>query len=111
MHVGTAIAQNPDKDILSKTDARNLFAMSENQWIANVKRAVKQGLARAVGSSQGSGIGMATQSPGHVLSVRPMYLKDKSRPVSIQVVVGYRKPLAEHMNEVPCPLKLYHFLS
>ena len=75
------------------------------------KKGGKARTARAVGSSQESGIGMATQSPGHVLSVRPMYLKDKSRPVSIQVVVGYRKPLAEHMNEVPFPLKLYHFLS
>ena len=91
---GPTTAQNPQDGILSKADARTVFAMSEQEWISNVKNALTQGVARATGSPK-SGIGMATTtSEGYFLIVRPMYGKEKNRPKQFkyQLVIGLDMP-------------------
>ena len=82
----------PMAEILSKDDAQAMFAMTEDQWLANVQGAVASGMAKPVGTP-GSGFGMAmSTAEGDILMVRPSYGEDKQTPEFIQVTVGYRDP-------------------
>jgi len=94
-----ASAEEPPEEILSKVDAQTVFAMSEKEWIANVRKAIDQGVARVTGSLE-SGIGMVTTTPeGSILIVRPMYFADKNRPSAIQVIVGYRPAYSKLLSD------------
>ena len=92
-----AVAQ--EAEILSKDDARRMFGMSQEVWLADVQAAVSAGQAIPMGD-QGSGIGMAmNMADGSLLIVRPSYGRDSSRPDFIQVIVGYREPLNPLLTE------------
>ena len=79
-------------EILSKDDAQAMFAMTENQWLANVQGAVASGMAKPIGTPE-SGVGMAmSTAEGDILMVGPSYGEDKQNPEFIQVTVGYRDP-------------------
>jgi hypothetical protein len=55
-------------EILSKDDARAMFAMTEDQWLANVQQAVTSGIAKPIGAPE-SGVGMAmSTAEGDILS-------------------------------------------
>ena len=95
--VEIARAQTPDQDmILSKDDAAMLFKMSRHDWNSNVERAVKSGVAKATGGKQ-SGYVMHTFTPNWILSVGPNY-SNPERPDFVQVIVGYREPIASKMT-------------
>jgi hypothetical protein len=82
----------PMAEILSKDDAQAMFAMTEDQWLANVQGAVASGMAKPIGTPE-SGVGMAmSTAEGDILMVRPSYGEDKQNPEFIQVTVGYRDP-------------------
>ena len=84
----------PTIEILSKDDARMMFAMSEDQWLANVQRAVETGAATPMETRE-NGIGMAMNTPdGDLLMVSATYAESKKKPDFIQVSVGYRYPKA-----------------
>jgi hypothetical protein len=84
----------PAVEILSKEDARTMFSMSREQWLANVRQAVAAGAVKSMGSPE-MGIGMAMSTPeGDLLMVRPSYEDNNQRPDFIQVTVGYRNPRA-----------------
>ena len=80
-----------DIEILSKDDARAMFAMTRAQWVENVRRAVIAGVARAMGSPE-TALAMATTTPTGVLFVKPDFSGEGRKPDFIQVTVGYRYP-------------------
>lgn len=90
----------PDEDlILSKNDAAMLFSMSAAEWEQNVKMAVGTGVAQAMRVSKG-GLGMVTAPPGcDLMVVAPDYGENAGRPDFIQVIIGYREPLASIMTD------------
>ena len=94
-----ALAQGgmPDLEILSKNDARSIFAMTRSEWTENVRQAVMAGAATATGIPE-SGATMATTTPTGYLFVKPDY-SDEGRPHFIQVTVGYRSPTAELLSD------------
>src|SRR3546814_358645 len=97
----TAVAQEatPTIEILSKDDARAMFAMTKNQWHSNVYQAVSAGMARPMGTPE-TGYGMAMNTPdGDLLVVKPVYSKNELTPDFIQVTVGYRYPRSAHFTE------------
>jgi hypothetical protein len=86
-------------EILSKDEARQVFAMSRAQWTEHVRNLVAAGQAQALGRVE-SGLRMATQTPeGDILMVQPDYFKGDSRPAVIHVTVGYRPPRARQLTE------------
>lgn len=88
-----------DERILSKDDARVMFSMSKDQWLANVQQAVTTGVANAMGTPE-TGLGMATSTPGgDLLIVRPNYGENDQKPDFIQVTVGYREPRATLLTD------------
>jgi hypothetical protein len=69
-----------------------MFAMTEDQWLANVQGAVASGMAKPIGTQE-SDFGMAmSTAEGDIWMVRPSYGADKQNPEFIQVTVGYRDP-------------------
>src|SRR3546814_21079143 len=75
----TAVAQEatPTIEILSKDDARAMFAMTKNQWHSNVYQAVSAGMARPMGTPE-TGYGLATNTPdGDMPVVKQVYTKNK----------------------------------
>src|SRR3546814_10573040 len=74
----------PTIEILSKDDARAMFAMTKNQWHSNVYQAVSAGMARPMGTPE-TGYGMAMNTPdGDLLVVKPVYSKNELTPDFIQ---------------------------
>jgi hypothetical protein len=95
-------SQAPAVEILSKEDARTVFSMSKEQWLANVQQAVVAGAARPMGSRE-NGIGMAMSTPDGDLLVRPSYGDNNQRPDFIQITVGYRNPRVAPLTELGPP--------
>lgn len=96
---GGALVQEPAKiEILSKDDARAIFAMTRAEWVENVRRAVMAGAAKATGSPDSGGVTMHTSNQTGHLSVRPDY-SDDGRPDFILVTVGYRAPTAGLLSD------------
>ena len=85
-------------ELLSKDDARAIFAMTRAEWAENVRRAVATGAARATGKSESGGVTMVTTTQAGELFVRPDY-SDEGRPDFILVTVGYRSPPAELLSD------------
>jgi hypothetical protein len=82
----------PMVEILSKDDTQAMFAMTEEQWLANVQGNVASRMARPIGTPE-SGVGMAmSTAEGDILMVRPSYGENKQNPQFIQVTVGYLDP-------------------
>jgi hypothetical protein len=80
---------SPSIEILSKDDARAMFSMTQEEWVANVRRSVDAGIATAMGTPE-TGFGMAMITPeGDRLLVVPDYSKSDQKPYFIQVTVGY----------------------
>jgi len=96
---GFALVQETAKvEILSKDDARALFAMTRAQWVENVQQAVMAGVAEATGRPESGGVTMHTRTQVGVLSVRPDY-SDEGRPDFILMTVGYRAPAAGLLSD------------
>lgn len=96
-----AAAQEPAPaiEILSKDDAREMFAMTKQEWVVNVQRAVAAGVATSTGTPE-TNFGMAMTTMGtDLLLVTPSYGEDGRKPEFIQVVVGYRDPTAQHLSD------------
>jgi hypothetical protein len=86
-------------EILSKDDARAMFAKTEDQWLANVQGVVASGMAKPIGTPE-SGVGMAMRTAeGHVLMARPSYGEDKQNPDFIQVTIGYLDPRSAPLTD------------
>ena len=84
--------QAEEFELLSKDDARAMFAMTREQWILNVQAAASAGSAKAFGTPQD--ISMIMSKPDWDLIVKPNYRGNESRPDIIQVTVAYRDPKA-----------------
>lgn len=95
-----ALAQGgaPDLEILSKDDARAIFAMTRSEWVENVQRAVTAGAARAMGRPESGGVTMVMTSQAGELFVRPDY-SDEGTPDFLIVTVGYRSPTVEPLTD------------
>ena len=88
LHGSSAQAQKQDGDVLSKEDARLLFAMSRQQWEENVNTAVRAGFATPH-SSAPTMIGMQVTAPrGHVITELD-YSRGPTKPRSIHLVLAY----------------------
>ncbi len=94
------LAQEPTSvEILSKDDTQAMFAMTEDQWLANVQQAVASGIARSMGTPE-VGIMMAVSTAeDDILMVRPSYGENKQKPEFVQVVVGFRYPRSELLTK------------
>ncbi len=79
-----------ESEILSKADAIRLFGLTKQQWVENVKAAVAAGAARATGGDPIIPGMTTTTADGDLLTVRLDYSKGDSKPIFIQVAVGYR---------------------
>ena len=82
--------QAEEFELLSKDDARAMFAMTRAQWISNVQAAASAGSARALGTPQD--ISMIMSKPDWDLVVKPGYRGNEPKPDIIQVTVAYRDP-------------------
>lgn len=87
-----------DIEFLSKHDTRAIFAMTHGQWGDYVHRAVKAGMAKAMGSAT-SGLAMGMKTGSGSLVIRPDYRSGEDKPLFIQVTVAYRSPKAETLTE------------
>lgn len=86
-------------EILSKEDARRVFAMSRSQWTDHVRALVRAGQAQAVGDVEG-GLRAVTQTPdGDILYVHPDYFEGDAKPAVIHVNVAYRPPRARLLTD------------
>ena len=76
-------------EILSKEDAKQLFALDQFEWVQNVMLASTAGAARALRMG-GTNVGMVTDHPGigHMI-VKPDYGDNPDKPDFIQVTVAY----------------------
>jgi hypothetical protein len=87
-------------EILSKADALRLFGLTKEQWLRNVRDAVATGGATQTYRQPSPMVGMATTTPeGDLLTVNLDYSKSDSRPVFIQVIVGYRPDRAARFTD------------
>ena len=68
-----AAGTTDDDAILSKSDARAMFAFSRPQWEANVAAVVTAGLGRATGSPA-TGIGVTLKTPVGAVQTLPVYV-------------------------------------
>ena len=82
-------ARGAESELLSKADAVRLFDMTKQQWVENVKTGVASGVARAIGSDPMPGMAMVTDE-GDQFTVGVDYSQGDSKPVFIQITVGYR---------------------
>ncbi len=92
-HASSAAQQRTPSEIeiLSKADALRLFGLTKEQWLRNVADAVAAGVATQTYRQPSPMVGMATTTPeGDLLTVNLDYSKGDSRPVFIQVIIGYR---------------------
>ena len=87
-----------DIEILSKDDARAMFAMTRIQWVENVRRLVISGVTKAMGSPE-TGLAMATTTPTGQLMVRPDYSGEGRKPYLVQVMIGYRYPMSALLTD------------
>jgi hypothetical protein len=86
-------------ELLSKADAIRLFGLTKQQWLREIRAAVAAGQAKDMSADQQMP-GMATQTAdGDILTVRVDYSKTDSKPLFIQVVVGYRPPRAKMFTD------------
>ena len=93
------VAQSADRQILSKDDTRAIFAMSREQWEANLSAAIALGQAQPYESAEDV-TGMLTEHfGGTIMIVRPLYDIGSPRPMAIQVIVGYQKPLSYALTD------------
>ncbi len=84
--VSSVGGQERDSDILSKADARQLFAMSKRQWEENIRGAVASGIAtRAFGTPPG----MRVMAPGAPVTTRLDYSRGDAKPGAVQVLVEF----------------------
>jgi hypothetical protein len=81
----------PDEDlVLSKSDARAMFAFSRSHWEANVAAVVAARLGEATGSPK-TGIGVSLKTPVGVIQTLPIYVGSNAKPNSLQVTVEYQR--------------------
>jgi hypothetical protein len=80
-----AASGQSDLEILSKSDALQLFAMSKQQWQQNVAAVVAAGL----GTRAGDGTVLSMKTPVGYVITRPDYSRGNSRPAFVQVTVAY----------------------
>jgi hypothetical protein len=79
-----------DNDILSKQDATLLFTYSQSRWNANVREAVRVGVAKATVSSDGT-LTQFVSRESWILGVAPVYALGRlQEPIALQVTSGYR---------------------
>jgi len=83
--------------ILSKRDAKGVFALRRDQWNANVMATVKAGIAKATSVPE-TGLGMFTTNPHGFMIVKPDF-STTGLPEFIQVTVAYREPSASKMSD------------
>lgn len=87
-------------EILSKADALRLFGLTKDEWRRNVRDAVAVGAATQTYREPSPMLGMATTTPeGDLLTVNLDYSKGESRPVFIQVIVGYKPHRAARITD------------
>ena len=80
-------AQSADSDILSKDDARLLFAMSKRQWEENIRGAVASGMAtRTLGALPG----MKVSAPMAPVTTRLDFSRGATRPAAVHVLVEFQ---------------------
>src|SRR5262249_32431864 len=93
-------AHSADSDILSKDDARQLFAMSKRQWEENIRGAVASGMAMRV---PGTPVGMKVMAPGAPVTTRLDYSRGDAKPAAVYVVIefaaGAAPPLTPSMDK------------
>jgi hypothetical protein len=97
------LAQASDYNILSKADAAMLFKISKDQWNANVREAVRTGVAKAKKSADGTLTQYIFQDAS-ILGVLPIYIEGNYRtPSAVQVSTAYRPehPLMAALEKDP----------
>lgn len=89
-------AAAPKLHMLSKADAAAVFAMTSEEWQANVAAAVQNGVAQPVGAPGEGPYGMAMRNAeGDLLVVSAAYPDGPQAPAFLQVTVGYSGARAE----------------
>lgn len=96
---GAAQAGSAKIEILSKADAREVFAMSKTQWNENVRLAVGLGISGQVGRPE-TGLGMVTRTEAGLLLVVPDYSSNDERPDFIQLSIGYDRPPYVYLTDL-----------
>ena len=84
----------PNIEILSKEDAREVFAMTGADWVENVRRAVEAGQAEATGTL--GSVAMHVPTKTGFISIRPDHNgQSGSTPDFIQVLIAYRQHVSD----------------
>jgi hypothetical protein len=95
----SAAAQTTDIEILSKADARKIFAMSRQQWDRNVTALVATGAAvRTIPAASGL-VGMLMTTPDTAVITRLDYSKGDAKPTFAQMAFSLPPAWSESFTD------------
>lgn len=95
--LGAPVRAENNNDILSKADADAMFALSKDEWNANVLAAAAAGAAKAIPGS-GNVLKMGTRQEVGLLVVAPSYDDSPGHPSFLQVSIFYERKISSLMT-------------
>ena len=95
----TAGQTAPQLEILSKSDATAMFALSKDAWNKNVFLAASLGIGKPIESPDGTFKMGTRHGDGIFMLVKPNYGADHSKPEFIQVSVYYPSDHSDIIND------------
>ena len=76
-------------ELVSKADARQLFATPRTQWKENVRRAAASGIAVPLWQAGSRSFGMSVRADGGAVSTLLRYDAGEARPTAVMFVMWY----------------------
>lgn len=99
---GPALAEKPQQtaiELVSKRDARKLFATPRHQWKENVRRAAASGMAVPLRQAGSRSVGMSVRAAGGAVSTLLRYDAGDARPTAVMFVMWYDSPDAQNLTD------------
>jgi hypothetical protein len=99
---GPALAEKPQPtaiELVSKRDARKLFATPRHQWKENVRRAAASGMAVPLRQAGSRSVGMSVRAAGGAVSTLLRYDAGDARPTAVMFVMWYDSPDAQNLTD------------
>lgn len=99
---GPALAEKPPQtaiELVSKRDARKLFATPRHQWSENVRRAAASGMAVPLRQGGPRSVGMSVRAAGGAVSTLLRYDAGDARPTAVLFVMWYDTPDAQNLTD------------
>src|SRR5687767_13178468 len=95
-----AMADTPtDIDLIPKSDARRLFAMSKERWSQTIRHAAASGMASPLRHERSRSLGMTALAPGGTVSTLLRYDAGDARPSAVLLVLAYASAEAPRFTD------------